>query len=466
MEDLHREVARFLREQGVGRDAALLVAVSGGADSVALLHGLLALGQRVVVAHVHHGLRGEAADRDRDFVCEQARRLGVELHVRRVDATRRDGRSPEARARELRYAALEEMRGEGGCAFIATAHTRDDQAETVLLRAIRGTGLAGLAGIAPRSADGVLLRPLLRVRRGEIRRYLRERELRWCEDASNADLRIPRNRVRAQVLPLLEAIHPGALERLAALAAHGRELASWLAASADPALTAAIEAGEGGLWIDPDPLQRLEPPCEARALAGLLSLAGLRAELSSLHLRRVRGFLREAGEGKALSLPRRTVLLRDGDRFWLGPEPGPRTPAAFRARLHPPTGLELPERGVRLIWCRADAAARDDVGGSPLLLPAPLPGPLIARSPEPGDTMQENARALPLSDLFARARWSRRDRARAVVVELSQQVIGVLGPRGALRPRRDRTLVDGRVTDPPSVWQLLAEALSPVPGSC
>ena len=131
------EVSRFLREQGLGRERPLLVAVSAGADSMALLEVLVALGQRSGAAHVHHGLRGEAADADQVFVREAAGALGVPFLFERVDARRANGRSPEARARELRYAALERMRRRGGFSHVVTAHTLDDQAETVLLRAIR-----------------------------------------------------------------------------------------------------------------------------------------------------------------------------------------------------------------------------------------------------------------------------------------------------------------------------------------
>ncbi|MGH9884809.1 MAG: ATP-binding protein, partial [bacterium] len=107
MDSVHRAVARFLRAHGVRRDARVLVAVSAGADSTALLHVLLALGQRVAAAHVHHGLRGAAADADLAFVAELARALGVAFHGAHVAAAVRDGRSPEARARALRYEALE-----------------------------------------------------------------------------------------------------------------------------------------------------------------------------------------------------------------------------------------------------------------------------------------------------------------------------------------------------------------------
>src|SRR5215510_11736256 len=179
---VHRELGRFLRAHGVARTSPVLVAVSGGADSIALLHALLALGQRVGAAHVHHGLRGAEADRDEAFVAGECRALGVPFRAARVDARQRDGDSPEARARRLRYRALESLRAAGGFAHLATAHQKDDQAETVLLRALRGTGPAGLAAIRPALDGRRVLRPLLELRRAELAAYLAERGHRFVAD--------------------------------------------------------------------------------------------------------------------------------------------------------------------------------------------------------------------------------------------------------------------------------------------
>jgi tRNA(Ile)-lysidine synthase len=330
MDEVHARISLFLRREGIRRSAPLLVAVSGGADSVALLHALVAIGQRVGVAHVHHGLRRDEADGDLELVADSARALGVPFHAARVNAGRRDRRSPEARARELRYAALEELRADLGYASIATAHTLDDQAETVLLRAIRGTGPAGLAAIAPRSADGCLLRPLLEVRREELRRYLRSRGLRWREDSTNREPRVPRNRLRSRVLPELEAAHPGAVRKLAELARSARETEEWLGREAERSFAHAVAEGGGGLWLDPAALLDLPAPLLRRALATLLARVGLADAVTRIHLERMASFLTEARGGKRLSLPQARVLLRAGKRFWLGPEPGP--DASSRAR--------------------------------------------------------------------------------------------------------------------------------------
>ena len=331
MSGLHADVSAALGGLSVRRSERVLVALSGGADSVALLHLLLALGQRVAVGHVHHGLRA-AADGDAAFVASLARCLGVAWGERRVEAGVADGRSPEARARALRYPALEQLRQQLGCRWIATAHTLDDQAETVLLRALRGTGLDGLAGIDDKSRERHLIRPLLGQRRAGLRDSLRARNLDWREDESNRDLSLPRNRLRAEVLPVLEQIHPGASARLASLAELAREARDAGRAELGRALADASREGGAGLWIDPEALAELDPLLRSRALRALLARAGLGERITRRHLSRVQSFLASARRGAALSLPGQRSLVRRGERFWLGPWPAGREDGAARER--------------------------------------------------------------------------------------------------------------------------------------
>ena len=192
------------------------IAVSGGADSVALLRALLELrGQLGIVlrvAHVHHGIRGAEADEDEQFVRQLANHFDLPLHSKRVDVpahSKRSRLSLETGARELRYEFFQSLLEGGACDKIATAHTLDDQAETVLLRILRGTGTRGLAAIPPfRDASAELaariVRPLLGTRREEIEQYLRSLDQPWREDASNRDPKHLRNRIRHQLLPLIE----------------------------------------------------------------------------------------------------------------------------------------------------------------------------------------------------------------------------------------------------------------------
>ncbi len=424
MDLVHREAARFLREQRVGRGARVLVAVSGGADSVALLHALLALGQRVEAAHVHHGLRGADADADLAFVAQLSHALGVPFSEAHVAAAERDGRSPEARARELRYRALEQLRVRRGCAHIATAHHRDDQAETLLLRAVRGTGLAGLASIRPSLDGGRVLRPVLALPRAELRRYLAERGLAFREDASNRELAIPRNRLRAEVLPALESIQPGAGARLAALAALAARADDARAAELEPRLAAGLELADGGAWLDHSQLAGLGVPQRARLLRAWAERAGLAGELSRVHVERIESFLAASRSGQTLSLPRGFALQRERTRIWLGAAPGPRVPETLCVELPGDGALEFPERGLRLSW---HACTAPDPPAHLLRLPAGPSESLVARSPAPGDRVRASGRERRLKDLFASARWERVARARAVVVERGGEIVWIPG---------------------------------------
>jgi tRNA(Ile)-lysidine synthase len=223
------------------------VAVSGGADSLALLHALRALagprGWRLAVLTVDHGLRpGSAADAA--FVADHAKALGLPARVLALapgDLEPHRAAGPEAAARAARYGALWPAADALGCPWLATGHTLDDQAETVLLQLLRGAGPDGLGGMAVRT--GRLLRPLLGVRRTETRAACAAMGLSWREDPTNTDDTPLRNRVRAQLLPLLEDLRPGAartLARTATLAADERDwlaplVATTLAATARPA---------------------------------------------------------------------------------------------------------------------------------------------------------------------------------------------------------------------------------------
>ena len=209
-------VLKYIRANGLfhaGDRVAL--AVSGGPDSVALLRVLLALREELgivlFVAHFHHGIRGAEADADRDFVFALARENGLEFFCGEGSAPElvcHHDMTLEEAARELRYAFFARLTREQRLQRVATGHSRDDQAETVLMKFIRGAGSRGLSGIFPQheltGSDACVVRPLLCVRRKEIERYLQDLGQSWREDITNQDLRHTRNRVRSRLLPLLE----------------------------------------------------------------------------------------------------------------------------------------------------------------------------------------------------------------------------------------------------------------------
>jgi tRNA(Ile)-lysidine synthase len=253
------------------------VAVSGGADSLALLHALRVLagprGWRLAVLTVDHGLRpGSAADAA--FVVDHAKSLGLPARLLTLgpgDLDAHRGAGPEAAARAARYGALWPAAGDLGCRWLATGHTLDDQAETVLLQLLRGAGPDGLAGMAVRS--GRLLRPLLGVRRAETRACCAAAALPWREDPTNAGDDPLRNRVRGRLLPLLEELRPGATRALARTAGLAADERAWL----EPlvAATAAATAAGDGEALDAAALASLPVALGRRVVREAARRAGL-----------------------------------------------------------------------------------------------------------------------------------------------------------------------------------------------
>ena len=216
-----RKILRYVREQQlVVPGDRVAVAVSGGADSVSLLRALLELrgqlGAVLAVAHFNHKIRGAEADEDEEFVRQLAAKFQMEFYCGSADApayAREQKMSLETAARELRHAWFAELVRGHKADKIATAHTQDDQAETVLMRILRGTGTRGLAGIAPWQTQKALIRPLLSVTREEVEAYLKHLGQSWRDDSSNKDLRHMRNRVRHELMPLLQRDYNPALRQ-------------------------------------------------------------------------------------------------------------------------------------------------------------------------------------------------------------------------------------------------------------
>ncbi|MGH7280746.1 MAG: tRNA lysidine(34) synthetase TilS [Polyangiaceae bacterium] len=198
----------------------VLAAVSGGPDSMALLHVLAILGKKMcfeVVAHgVDHGLR-VSAKRELDLAARFARALDVEFSRTKVRVEK--GGNLQARAREARHAALERARVSAKADVIATAHHADDRAETVMLRILRGTGARGLGVLPSRAAHAPLVRPLLLARRADIECHIQRHDVPFSVDPSNADPRFLRSRVRHELIPLMNELNPGAVDHLCRLAA-------------------------------------------------------------------------------------------------------------------------------------------------------------------------------------------------------------------------------------------------------
>ena len=235
-----------------------LVAVSGGADSVALATAIVRLAPagargQLVIAHADHGLRSESVA-DAEFVGRLAERLGARFVCRRLDvAAAAGGEGFEGRARRLRYEFLAEAAHDAGARHVLVAHTADDQAETILHRLLRGTGVAGLAGMrrARRLADGVaLLRPLLHVSRASVRAFLAVTGQEWLEDATNTDLGRARNFLRHEILPRCAAgPYPAAAEAIVRLGGQAAASAAALASAAEHLLDLHASRRDDGMVV-------------------------------------------------------------------------------------------------------------------------------------------------------------------------------------------------------------------------
>jgi tRNA(Ile)-lysidine synthase len=236
------QVAAALDRIGIPSEATILLALSGGPDSVALLHALAALKSRrhfkLIAAHLNHRLRGKQADQDAAFVRQLCTRLGIDLVVERAKGLTRTAPNLEERARELRYRFLHRIADRVGASQIALAHHAGDQAETVLMRLLRGAGATGLAAM-DEAGPNRLIRPLLELSRPAIMDYLHAIGAEWVTDSSNQSPAMLRNRIRLDLMPLIEReFTPGIEARLTALAGEMRGLDRYISAAACQALEA------------------------------------------------------------------------------------------------------------------------------------------------------------------------------------------------------------------------------------
>lgn len=315
------------------------VAVSGGADSVALLLLLTELREKLgivlSVAHFNHKLRGKASNADELFVHRLAARLGLPFHSGQANVAaqaKRERANLEDTARRARYAFFARLVEEGDATRIAIAHTADDQAETVLAHILRGTGLAGLGGIFP--VAGHIFRPLLEFRRHELRVYLRSRKQRWREDATNRDTSRMRARIRKKLLPLLEKqFQPAIVEHLATLASLAREDDQFLDTLAEHFISSHAQIADGSARIAIADL--LQPPegslfhstaehaaslnkrdtsraLSKRLIRQLVAAVKPRAgQLTAAHTADVLRFAEHGESGKALQLPGGVEVRRE-----------------------------------------------------------------------------------------------------------------------------------------------------------
>jgi tRNA(Ile)-lysidine synthase len=453
--DLLSRVRQFVRRHDLVRPGAqMLAAVSGGSDSVALAHVLRELAaagdlRLVGLIHFNHQLR-PTADDDERVVEALAASLGLPFLADRGDVparARRERRSLEDAARAARYEFFERARVQTQADLVALGHTRDDQAETVLLRLLRGAGPRGLAGMYPHK--GCVVRPLLGCRRRDLREWLAGRHVSFAEDESNQDVAIPRNRVRAELLPLLESrFNPSVVDTLADEAELARETWEWMEAEADALTTACTRLPDTG---PTDGVMRrafdraglLEAP---RALARLVlwramtEVAGAKP-VGFAHVTAALGLLSPDGPAvidapgqRAHRIGARIVLT--GRRFDAVGRPLPDPTNFFRIPLSIPGEALVPQTGHTVSVSAAASDAPFDAGA--ILGTGPVAAVrrdrcldgLAVRNRRPGDRFQPVGLGgqKKLQDVFVDRKVPRLSRDGVpLVVDASDRIVWVAG---------------------------------------
>ncbi|BCR04090.1 tRNA(Ile)-lysidine synthase [Desulfuromonas versatilis] len=409
----------------------VLVAVSGGADSVVLLHLLLELSRRVPLvlqaAHLDHGMRPESAQ-DAAFVGRLCQKWGVALASGSEDVpalARQAGGGLEDAARQARRRFLCETAERSGCGWIALGQHRDDQAETFLHRLLRGSGTGGLAAMRQQSPPFV--RPLLHFERSRLRAYLRQREIPFVEDPSNADPRFTRNRIRHDLLPRLREFNPRIEEQLADLCASLALEEDFWRRQEEPALAALAMEVDGGLALDHGGLLELHPALRPRVLRGAIArVRGGLTGISRRHIEALDGLLLGDAPQAEAHLPGLWAGRRY-DRLLLRRQP-PAIEEDFSLQISGPGVYLLPQGRVMTVSIETDAR-----GEGPLAVEfaADRVGfPLVVRNFRPGDRFRPagGRGEKKLKDFYIDAKLERERRA-ALPLVVGREVLWVVGIR-------------------------------------
>jgi tRNA(Ile)-lysidine synthase len=441
--ELLARARRTIRQHGLAAaDTRVVCALSGGPDSVALLHLLRELHQAgdlrlAGAAHFNHQLRS-TADADEQFCRDLAARLGIPIDVEREDVrarARRERRSLEDAAHHARDAFFNRARTRLDAEVVALGHTRDDQAETVLLRLVRGAGARGLAGMYPRR--GAIVRPLLECRRADLRAWLAAAGIAFVEDETNRDLAIPRNRVRAELLPLLESrFNPGVVDVRAGEAELARDAWAWMAVEAE-ALLARGAARDAQRWsIDVDAFAAAPRALRRAALWLAMSETAGRRPIALAHVDEALTLL-DRPDGARLDAPGQT-LERIGRQLVLRGRPAaatgrPRAPRVnlFEYPLSVPGEVELPEADC-VISAESPGSRTVELPGATIAIVRSdaCRVPLAVRNRRPGDRFRPAGLGgrKKLQDVFVDRKISRRQRDRVpLVVDSAGRIIWVPG---------------------------------------
>jgi tRNA(Ile)-lysidine synthase len=421
---IERIIRTIERGRMFGPGMRVGVAVSGGADSVCLLHALLEVRARwdlrLTVLHLNHRLRGAESDADEEFVREMATLAGVPSLVRAWERSDGDSSNLEEAARGARLAFFADVLTSGAAERVAVGHTRRDQAETVLFRFLRGAGTAGLAGVRPVTSTGIV-RPLIDVDRADVEAFLRERSIAWREDSSNLSAEFARNRIRHDLLPQLARYwNPAICETLANTADWALAEEAYWEAEIDRLAAETFRESGGAVLLRTDALLSL-PLATARRLARR-AMGRVKGDLRGIDFRHSEALLELAagGEGHGRMQAPGLDIFRSFE--WLRvARPGAATleNRNYRFPAPVPGRVELPGREsailLELIETTGTSGSSESVYNSGVrgLDPGSLIGPLEIRNWRPGDRLQPVGKAAEekIKALFQEERiplWERR----------------------------------------------------------
>ncbi len=460
---LPRRILRFIREQGLAEGPApLLVGVSGGPDSACLLHTLLqlkdGLGIKLHVAHLNHLLRGAESDADADYVARLAQRLGVPLALERRDVRAYRARrhcSLEEAGREVRYAYFAEVCQAIGSDRVAVGHTADDQVETILMHLLRGSGLSGLRGMQPsspwRAANGFqlkVLRPLLETSREETEAYCAAQGLEPRQDSSNRSPAHLRNRIRSELIPLLQRYNPNIKAALLRTASSAQADHQFLQQELSRVWEGIATEEQNGIVLDNKAFSSLQPSLKRHLLrATLEQLLGSLDDISSAHIESlVKAMSRPAG--KRLSLPGDLSFSGDYHRSLLAREEArcPLPVLAGEHKLNIPGQTTLPGWHVQASILEHPPQADTEHSFQAHLDFDVTGDQLFIRGRRPGDRFQPLGLAQPkkLQDFMVDAKIPRSWRDRVPLVCSPQHILWVMGwridHRARVSPQTKRVL--------------------------
>jgi tRNA(Ile)-lysidine synthase len=439
--DLYLRWALEMRKGGYFRPGQRIgVAVSGGPDSMLLLHFMrqYARGAALSLAAVHfnHKLRGEESEEDERFVGARAAEMGIEFLRSGPDSAeeaRAQHRNLEAAARDVRYRFFFSLIGRGKLDKMVTGHTANDQAETVLLRLLRGSGTRGLGGIYP-SLGGKIFRPFLCLTRDEIERELRERKLDFRVDSSNRSLRFQRNKIRLELLPLLKKeFNPEIASLLSDLSERARDDEEVLERlSHERALPWRVREGAGEK-IPVRALMEFPPAIQRRVLRQMiLAVKGDLRGITHRPLEALRQLASDAQSGRKLLFPGRLEARKEFDWLVISPQPQPVLDGKYSYPVEVPGEVAVPELGVvfRLKLITAESPGKTYNGvWMEGLDPQRLPGKLTLRSWEPGDCFRPlgSQKVRKLKDLMGRQKIPIGQRKSWPVLESETEIVWVRG---------------------------------------